>query len=67
MFITVNRIFNSAFQISITDLKFIYIKLKFINNTLLIIPLNWNLKRTIEDTIHSDEHQLFFNEGQKVY
>ena len=25
-----------------------------------------NLKRTIEDTIHSDEHRLFFNEGQKV-
>ena len=22
---------------------------------------------TIEDTIHSDEHRLFFNEGQKVY
>ena len=27
----------------------------------------WNLKRTIEDTIYSDEHPLFFNEGQKVY
>ena len=27
----------------------------------------WNLKRTIEDTIHFDEHRLFFNEGQKVY
>ena len=27
----------------------------------------WNLKRTIEDTNHSDEHRLFFNEGQKVY
>ena len=25
-----------------------------------------NLKRPIEDTIHSDEHRLFFNEGQKV-
>ena len=25
------------------------------------------MKRTIEDTIHSDEHRLFFNEGQKVY
>ena len=25
------------------------------------------LKRAIEDTIHSDEHRLFFNEGQKVY
>ena len=23
----------------------------------------WNLKRTIQDTIHSDEHRLFFNEG----
>ena len=26
----------------------------------------WYLKRTIEDTIHSDERRLFFNEGQKV-
>ena len=24
------------------------------------------MKRTIEDTIHSNEHRLFFNEGQKV-
>ena len=41
MFIRLNHIFNSAFQISITQ--------KFINNTLLliillIIPLNWNSK-----------------------
>ena len=27
----------------------------------------WNWKRTIEDMIHSDQHQLFFNEWQKVY
>ena len=25
------------------------------------------MKLTIEDMIHSDEHRLFFNEGQKVY
>ena len=36
----------------------------------IVFSCYWDLKRTIvrfNNTIHSDEHRLFFNEGQKVY
>ena len=49
IFIRVNRIFNSAFQIWITLIYVIYVKLKFINNILLIIPLNWNSITSIKN------------------
>ena len=36
-------------KIYFTDLRLIYVKLKFINNTLLIIPLNWNSITSIKN------------------